>query len=94
MAISYDPAKNARNIELRGLLFDLVAEMDWPSAQIVEDKRKDYIERRYRVTGYIEDRLHVAVFTPRHGAIRVISFRKANAREVTEYGQAAKTRRS
>lgn len=71
MAISYDPAKNARNIELRGLPFDLVAEMDWPSAQIVEDKRKDYIERRYRVTGYIEDRLHVAVLPP--GTARSVS---------------------
>ncbi|WP_413469058.1 BrnT family toxin [Pseudomonas lactis] len=37
--------------------------------------------------GYIGDRLHVVVFTPRGDAVHVISFRKANKREVKNYDQ-------
>jgi uncharacterized DUF497 family protein len=86
MEITYDPAKNIANIELRGLSFDRVAELDWSSAVILEDTRKFYGERRYRVFGYIEDRLYAMVFTPRGTAVHVISFRKANRREVNRYG--------
>ena len=53
---------------------------------VVEDLRKDYGERRFRVFGYIEDRLYAVVFTPREDAVHVISFRKANSREVKRYG--------
>jgi uncharacterized DUF497 family protein len=84
--ITYDPAKNAANIERRNLPFDRVAELDWHSAVILEDVREDYGERRYRVFGYIKERLYSIVFTPRGGAVHVISFRKANRREVKRYG--------
>ena len=57
MGITYDPSKNAANIERRDLPFDLVADLDWATAVIVEDMRNDYGERRYRVFGYIGDRL-------------------------------------
>ena len=86
MKITYDPAKNAANIERRALPFDLVAELDWSTAVIVEDRRRDYGERRYRVFGYIGDRLYAAVFTPRSDVIHVISLRKANNREVKHHG--------
>jgi hypothetical protein len=84
--ISYDPAKNVANIERRGLSFDHVADLDWSSAVIIEDTRKDYGERRYRVFGYIQKRLYAVVFTPRGTAVHVISFRKANNREVKHHG--------
>jgi len=86
MEITFDPAKNARNIFERGLSFEMVAEMEWERAIILEDMRKDYGERRFRVFGHIVGRLYVAVFTPRGDAIHVISLRKANSREVNEYG--------
>jgi len=35
--------------------------------------------------GMIEQRLFVLVYTPRHDAMRVISARKANQREVRHY---------
>ncbi|MGV8935008.1 MAG: BrnT family toxin, partial [Gallionellaceae bacterium] len=70
----------------RELPFDDVESLDWPSAVVVEDMRKDYGERRFRVFGYIEDRLYALVFTPRENAVHVISFRKANSREVKRYG--------
>ncbi|MHC1729094.1 MAG: BrnT family toxin [Syntrophobacteraceae bacterium] len=40
---------------------------------------------RYRAFALIDSRLHALVFTPREGAIRVISLRKANRREVLRY---------
>lgn len=86
MKITYDPAKCAANLESRGLSFDLAEELDWASAVIDEDTRKDYGERRFRVFGYIEERLYALVFTPRGDAVHVISFRKANDREVKRYG--------
>lgn len=84
--ITFDPAKNAANISNRGLPFQWVGELDWASAVIVEDVRRDYGEQRFRVFGYIGERLYAVVFTPRGDAVHVISFRKANGREKTYYG--------
>lgn len=89
MGISFDPAKSERNERERGLPFSLVAQLDWSDAVIEEDARKDYGERRYRVLGYIGDRLHAVVFTPRAGKVHVISLRKANNREVKQHEQKA-----
>lgn len=87
MQITYDPAKDARNVEERGLSFAQVLDFEWSTALIVEDDRFDYGECRYRAMGYIGDRLHVVVFTPRGDAVHVIIFRKANKREVKSYDQ-------
>ena len=86
MIITFDPNKNADNIRDRRLSFNEVSKLEWPSAVILEDMRKDYGERRFRVFGYIDERLYAVVFTPREGAVHVISFRKANNREVKRYG--------
>ena len=85
MQLTFDPVKNDRNIQDRGLAFMLVSEMDWATAYIGEDQRKDYGERRFRVLGCINGRLYAAIFTPRVGKIHVISLRKANSREVKVY---------
>jgi uncharacterized DUF497 family protein len=82
MKITFDPKKNADNIRDRQLPFEYVSELEWSSAVVIEDVRKEYGERRFRVFGYIEDRLYAVVFTPREDAVHVISFRKANSREV------------
>jgi len=83
--VGKDPKKEDRNIAERGLSLELAEQLDWTTALIWEDKRKDYGERRYCVPGFIEDRLHSVVFTPRNGKPRVISLRKANKREVNRY---------
>ena len=85
MMVTFDPAKNSRNLQLRGLPFVRAAELDWATAQIREDGRSDYGETRFIVLGNLEDRLHVLCFTPTPEGIRVISFRKANNREVNAY---------
>ncbi len=69
--------------------FSRVTQFDWSDAVINEDVRKDYGERRYRALGYIGDRLHAVVFTPRAGKVHVISLRKANKREVNQHEQKA-----
>jgi uncharacterized DUF497 family protein len=43
--------------------------------------------RRLRVLAYLGNRLHVAVVTMRGDAVHVISFRKANRKEVKFYEQ-------
>ena len=86
-----DPKKGDRNIAERGLSLDLAEQLDWTTALIWEDTRKEYGERRYCVIGLIEDRLHSVVFTPRNGMPRVISLRKANKREVNRYEKTFKT---
>ena len=85
--ISFDPAKSHRNETERGLPFSLVLDLDWRSALMKEDTRRDYGERRFQVLGLIHGRLYALVFTPRHDKVHVISLRKANNREVKYHEQ-------
>ena len=87
MRIEFDPAKNQRNVQERGLSFEMVAHFDFATAQVSQDTRKDYPETRLVALGFVEDRLHVLCFTPLADGLRVISFRKANKREVKRYEQ-------
>jgi uncharacterized DUF497 family protein len=83
--IEFAAAKNAKNILERGLSFEYAAEFDFETAQLVIDNRHDYGETRYRALGFLDHRLHALVFVEIVGGIRVISFRKANKREVKYY---------
>ena len=56
-----------------------------PDRIIEADARHSYGEERYQVMGKIDGRLYVVVYTPRHDAIRIVSARKANQREVKHY---------
>lgn len=90
MQISYDTAKNALNIQLRGLSFDRVADFEFESALYQPDVRHDYGEQRIRALGMLGTRLHALVFVETAEGIRVISFRKANKREVKRYAEQSK----
>ena len=85
MDISFDDAKNARNIATRGISFERALAFEWDSALIVADSRTNYGEPRFQAIGLIAERLHVLVFTPRSGKTHIISLRKANKREVKRY---------
>lgn len=89
MHVSYDPAKNERNIRERGLSFDEAADFDFETAQVFVDARQDYGETRYVAIGKLNDRVHVLCFAETADGIRVISFRKANAREVSRLCQSS-----
>jgi len=85
--IEFDANKNDTNIRDRGLSLGRATDFDFNSAIIKQDVRKTYHEVRYVAVGFLDGRLHVLCFTPIDGGIRVISFRKANQREVRDYEQ-------
>lgn len=61
-----------------------------PDRLVVADNRFDYGEPRYRVLGQIEGRVFLVVYTPRGEAFRLISARRANAKEVARYGHSSR----
>ena len=85
MKIEYDPSKSRKNADERDLPFDMVADFEWETATTVPDIRFKYPEARLVSTGFIGNRLHVACYTPIEGGVRIISFRKANSREIERY---------
>ncbi|MGI8770211.1 MAG: BrnT family toxin [Acidobacteriaceae bacterium] len=92
MEVTFDPAKNGRNIRERGLSFQRAADFDFETALVLEDTRHDYGEIRYRALGKIDEDLHSLVFTLREGEpLRVISLRRANRRERKSYEEAVKS---
>ena len=85
MEITYDSAKNERNIRERGLSFESAADFEFATATISTEIRKG--ETRQVAVGYLGARLHVLCYLLLGEGIRVISFRKANAREAKKYGK-------
>ena len=88
MDIAFDPVKSEANRKERGFGFESAAKFDFETALIWIDGRFDYPEQRFSALGLIEDRVHALVFAETASGIRVISFRKANDREVVRYEQA------
>lgn len=87
MDFEFDPAKDESNLEKHGLSLPDAYGFEWTSAVVREDTREPYAEPRYEAKGYIGERLHVMVFCLRSNAVRVISLRKANPREVKSYAK-------
>ncbi|MCX7125425.1 MAG: BrnT family toxin [Gammaproteobacteria bacterium] len=85
MEIVFDRAKSFRNLLQRQLPFERAIDFDWETARPFEDTRFSYPEKRILATGFLDSRLHILCFTPIENGIRVISFRKANKREIRNY---------
>ena len=82
----WDAEKSDACVRLRGFDFAYAASAFADLHRIVrQDNRDDYGEDRYQLIGRIEGRLFVLAYTPRNDAIRIISARKANPREVRRY---------
>ena len=56
-----------------------------PHRIVAQDRRWDYGEDRYRLLGTVDGRAYLLVYTVRGSAIRIISARKANPKEVADY---------
>ena len=88
MSFEFDPVKSAENNGQRGLPFDFAA-LIFEGPFIEEpDQRIDYGETRFVATGPIEElggRVFVVVYTWRGHIRRIVSFRKANDREIRKY---------
>lgn len=88
MIFEWDEAKRRANLAKHGVDFDLAHALEWGSAEIRADLRRDYGEERFRALGHIQDRVFVLVYTHRDDAIRVISLRAANLKETIAYENA------
>jgi len=82
----WDDAKSDACFRQRGFDFAYAASaFADPNRLVRQDTRYSYGEDRYQLTGSIEGRLYVLVFTSRNDVMRIISARKANLREVKQY---------
>ncbi|TAK98715.1 MAG: BrnT family toxin [Rhodospirillaceae bacterium] len=88
MEFDWAEDKRRKNLAKHSLDFADVPLLDWEAATLREDNRTDYGERRYWAYGLLHGRLHLVVFTVRGTKFRIISFRRANRREVERYGKA------
>lgn len=85
MRISFDPAKNQQNIAKHGVSLGIAKDLDWASALVWQDDRQGYGETRMSCLALIGTRLYFTAFTDRGETRRIITLRKANAREVRRY---------
>ena len=88
MEFEWDDAKSDACFAQRGFDFAYAIRAFLDDDRIVgRDRRWDCGEDRYRLLGAIEGRVVVVIYTVRGSAIRIISARKASAKEVREYEQ-------
>ena len=89
MRISWDKNKNASNQRKHGISFDVAARVFLDPGRIeMYDDREDYDEDRWITIGAVESAVLVLVYSLRDAAgevIRLISARKANAKEREAY---------
>ena len=86
MQVEYDRAKRDTTLRTRGLDMAQANKVFDGTTVTIEDDRKDYGEPRYITIGFLAGRMVFVAWTPRANARRVISMRKANAREQALYG--------
>ena len=86
MLFEWDERKSEATREKRGFGFEEVTPvfLDPDYCSFVDD-RENYGEKRWTVFGLIENRLFAVTYTLRGETIRIISARKANARERKRY---------
>lgn len=87
MRVTFDVEKDAANRAKHGLPLSVAALVIENGVTTFLDTRFDYDEDRFITFGYVERRLHVAVWTECNGDVRTISVRKANEREQERYGR-------
>ena len=79
MPYEWDERKRQDNLEKHRVDFSEAHSFDWDTAIRVPSPR--FGEMRWEAIGYIGARLHMIVYTERNANTRIISLRKANARE-------------
>ncbi len=85
MEIEFNNNKRKQNLKNHGIDFKDAQSFDWDNAIEYMDDRKNYGELRVIAVGDFLDRLTVMVYTVRNGKRRLISWRKANKREVENH---------
>ncbi|MEC9357264.1 MAG: BrnT family toxin [Pseudomonadota bacterium] len=88
MRIEFDLAKSEANRAKHGVELAAAAGLEWDTAMIWLDTRKNYGEDRECGIGYIGLTLYFVAFVDRDETRRIISLRKANRKEVKRYAEA------
>ena len=92
MKITFDPAKDAINIAKHSVSLAMSVDIEWDMLLAEDDTRRSYDEVRMLGFAPIGERVYCVVFTDRGAERRIISLRKANAREVKCYVNQIKIR--
>ena len=87
MNIEFDPAKDTANLAKHGLSLADAGEFDLAHAVVEIDDRADYGEARFRAFGRVDGEARCIAFALRGNIIRVISYRRAHAKEMRRYGR-------
>lgn len=86
MEFEWDDAKSEACFVERGFDFEYAAQAFFDRhRRVTPDTRRAYGEDRFQLKGRIDGRVFVVVYTVRAQRIRIISARKANAREVQHH---------
>lgn len=86
MIFEWDNFKSEACFQERGFDFAYAARVFFdPDRRVEADTRHSYGEDCYQVMGKVDGRLFVVIYTTRARAIRLISARKANQRELKRY---------
>ncbi|HYO12714.1 MAG TPA: BrnT family toxin [Thermoanaerobaculia bacterium] len=85
MRVEFDPAKDEANLAKHGVSLALARELDWDAALVWEDDRFSYDEMRMIALAPAANMLYYVAFVDRGEALRIISLRRAERREVKHY---------
>ncbi len=83
MQYDWDDAKRITNLDKHQIDFEEIENFDWEGAVLEESYRSG--EERWRAYGSMYGLLHAVVYTDRGDVRRIISLRRANARERKRY---------
>lgn len=83
----WDETKRRTNLDKHGLDFQDARRVFSQPVLITPDARHDYGEPRYKALGELDNLIVYIAFTPRGGAVRIISMRPANKKEREVYVQ-------
>ncbi|WP_333992780.1 BrnT family toxin [Burkholderia orbicola] len=81
----FDEAKDLSNRLKHGISLRMAEFAEWEAARTWPDTRRDYGDARWICLVPIGARLYTAIVVPRGRALRVVSLRKANNREMSRY---------
>ncbi len=91
MLFEWDDRKAARNVAKHGVPFEYAARVFLDPHRLESEDNRDYGEQRWLTLGKIEGRLFAVAYTLRGQVRRLISARKANAREQRRYDETLST---
>ena len=81
----WDPAKSEATFRLRGFDFAYASRIFMGERIVTIDARRDYGEVRMRATGQVDLDILTVIYTMRGSAVRIISARRTNRKELAQW---------